>query len=1168
MPLYPKMFSGKMALDPHPLTIKEGDYGYAENITRVSVLEGDDNIITKIQSNVLLPYTLPAGVNKVIGNFPDTLRNKIYYFVWNSNGNNIILVYSLTTETTTELLQSKTDSAGVDILAFDPSWKINHIDIFHRDNGEGDLIFWTDGLNNPMFLNVQDAAANLYGSNWLLEYITVARRMPLLSPICSYVNDATVTINNLRKKLYQLRYRYVYKDFQKSTWSPYSKLFAPVNPDSVADDIDPTKNNRIDAIINTGGIDVLKIEVAARQSLDTTMSECFLIATLNKSTLSIPSNNVYTYSFYNDGSYNNIDLAESNLLFDYVPLRAYNQVLANGNILVYGNITEGYNFEETLNVTSTVSTLANTTTSALLLTQTDVDVLQFPAMPEDPGTGGIIFTFFGEPSTAVTVSITVSSPSTTFSYTILPGDTIADIIAGLAAAISGSGYSVFTATNATNVVPANSFIIFHTTIGLPITGTFAITYGAAAIADINIACWKHKSRYAFGLVYFDVNGVTNGVVTQISTMNLLMPELSTTGGLPMTIPIINFEINHKPPIWAFSYAWVRTNSLTFDNVLTCVTQGTEKDADFGYINITSNQINTNNLPSYDFKKGDRVRIAGQWIDGASGTVNMLDFQIVDFVTDPKKTDGTNLTGQYIKIPYNGAISLFGTTQNYFIEVYTPKQSVSATEQPFFEFGENYSVLQPYTVDRSHQGMLQDQISTGGGIRPAKFAFVRGDYYIRIRKMSINAANDTYDVWLINKSVSDNYPSELTGVGRPFVIDEFAKQQTFPITLRFGQAYQQNTSVNGINRFFYENFHESTDRSSGAVKKMFLDGRDLLLFQEFNVGVVPVYTQIIKDSTGNPLSADSDKLLNRTVYPYKGKYGIGNVPESFAYNKFSKFFIDPTKKVCIRLSQNGANELSVIYECDAFFKDILGAYNSNLNNGFGEAGQPYKGNPTVYGAYDTYTNRYICFLEEIKRYDGAGVLTFSQFPKTIVYNNNNGKSEGFESFLTNYPENAGFINTLLYTFEDGKLLLQNGTTYNEFNGEQKSSYITAIFNKDSFIKKTFNAIRYQAKTAWKNTLLADYTGGQNIDAIVTSFINPQTGFQQSSNIQADEYEFEEGLWCAAFQRDINSGSDAVLARLEGDFLQGFWIKIRFVDSTNQYNYLTNLIMAYQALNKTP
>ena len=312
----------------------------------------------------------------------------------------------------------------------------------------------------------------------------------------------------------------------------------------------------------------------------------------------------------------------------------------------------------------------------------------------------------------------------------------------------------------------------------------------------------------------------------------------------------------------------------------------------------------------------------------------------------------------------------------------------------------------------------------------------------------------------------------------------------------------------------------------------------------------------------------DQLLNKIQYPYKGKFGIGNVPESFAYNKFAKFFIDPNKKVCVRLSQNGLNEISVIYECDAFFKDILGAYNSSLNNGNAEAGQPYKGNPTIYGAYDTYTNRYIIFFEEIKRYDALGVLEFRQLPKTIVYNNNNGRSEGFESFITNFPENAGFINTLLYTFENGKLLLGNGTTYNTFNGFLKSSFITAIFNKDSFVKKTFNAIRYQAKTPWSSSQLADYSAFENIDAIVTSFYNPQTGYQQSSSLKLTDYEFQEGIWCTSFLRDLNSGADPVLALLEGDFLQGFWLKIKFIESTNQYNYITNLVMSYQALNKTP
>jgi hypothetical protein len=68
-----------------------------------------------------------------------------------------------------------------------------------------------------------------------------------------------------------------------------------------------------------------------------------------------------------------------------------------------------------------------------------------------------------------------------------------------------------------------------------------------------------------------------------------------------------------------------------------------------------------------------------------------------------------------------------------------------------------------------------------------------------------------------------------------------------------------------------------------------------VYQQFDVGVVPVLTQIVRDTAGNPLEANSDILLNKIMYPYGGRFGIGDVPESFAYGKSGKYFIDSSDK---------------------------------------------------------------------------------------------------------------------------------------------------------------------------------------------------------------------------------------------------------------------------------
>jgi hypothetical protein len=303
-----------------------------------------------VSGNTLITNaSLPAGTNQCIGSFYDGIRQRIIWFNWNSNGHNGIYQYNVKTGVVSALLISFVNSVD-DILEFDRDFPIASVVLLYTTENDGDILHWVARNNNPMKLNLKDAENNLYGANWLVDYLTVARPMPLIAPTCLYANDSSVTINNLRKKLYEFRYRWTYTDFTKSTWSPWSKLFAPANPDDIAKDIDPTKNNRIDVTINTGNADALTIEIAARQTQATDFSDPFLVETLNKADLSLLDNQLYTYSFFNNSSYPSIDVEESALLFDYVPRIANTLELLNGNVIVYGGILEGYDFDETLDV--------------------------------------------------------------------------------------------------------------------------------------------------------------------------------------------------------------------------------------------------------------------------------------------------------------------------------------------------------------------------------------------------------------------------------------------------------------------------------------------------------------------------------------------------------------------------------------------------------------------------------------------------------------------------------------------------------------------------------------------------------------------------------------------------------------------------------------------------
>lgn len=1133
MPSQVKIFNGKMNQDTELYRVPDIDYIDALNITRDAEGSGKDKVVSNIVGNKQVAYTLPLGVNKRIGSYPDLIRNRIYYFVWNSNGNHSILFYNKSNNTISKLLISKTDSSGVDILNFNPSWRINHVDIIYRD--EGDLIFWTDGLNRPFFINEKNAISGLYGTSWLLEYITVARRMPLIAPSCTYKNDTSVSINNLKKKLYQFRYRWVYTNFTKSTWSPYSKVFSPLNPDDIADEINQLKNNRIDVTINTGGADVLKIEIAARIVVDGGFSNCFSVEVVDKALLSLLNNQLYIYQFFNNKSYLFVDPKENLLLFDYVPQKAFAQANANGNTIEYAAITEGYDFDEILDVELTVDSIDFEFSSSLKI------AVIYQGVIVDPFTFYVgQLDFSGTPVVGDIYSINFNDPTLgliTISYTVIIGDNLFLIINAITALINAYPFTVSVLATVLLVPPSTTgFSIYITATPIPDVNTFrvvSITYdyfnSNLPTDGVNNSIYDHASLYSYGIVYFDQYGVTNGVITN-DLLQFTTPEINTSGLLTPKIPRMTLKINSRPPIWATNFSIVRTSNLTIQNLITTVSCSTQKDTTvppvYGYIEITNEQKNQNNFPVYEYLEGDRVRVIAR-VDDA--VIKVYDFPIVSLKTNPK-INGSVVNGDFLLIPYDAtALVNFGTVgyNNYYIQIYTPTVNTTLDQQVYYEFGETYNVLNPGTANRFHAGMTQDQTA----LLPAIFLFTRGDFYLRTRNLPYNAdLSNVKNTWVVDRSVSDKYPSLTNGNGRAFAIDLDARQQYFPTTIRFSQEYQQNTNINQTNRFYPENL-DDYDRSNGDIRKLFVEGRNLYVFQKFDVGVVPILTQIVKDTSGNPLEANSDILLNKIQYPYKGKYGIGDVPESFAYYRYAKYFFDNNKNVVCRLSQDGISELSVIYAMNAFFVDKGKWFRKDLNNGIVPIGQVYTGDPTIYGVFDYFTNKYIISLEEIKRYSNPTTLSFRQDPYTLVFSETRDSTEGFECFTSYYPEGMSSLGTQLVSFKNGSLWTHDNPVFCNFFGQQYSCHITVVLNANMLDKKTWLTITEDSNVVWECPEITTQLESYGI-------------VKQQSNLITSDFAKLEGVYHAHFLRDLNSIGGLVA----GDTLKGQYIVIKLKVNT--------------------
>ena len=1036
------------------------------------------------------------STNQCIGSHYDELKQRVFYFNYNSSGYNGIYSYDVKANTIAPLLISFVDSQE-DIFGFDPKYPIASINILYRNEEEGDILHWTDRNNRPMKLNIKEALAvgKTYGTAWKKEYLNVARKMPIIAPVCQYGDTPNATANNLKSKLFQFSYRWVYKDNTKSTWSPWSKLFTPFNIQDLNTDSDPSKNNVITVEYNTGGRDCNKIEISARESIANTFSDRMNVAVIKKGTT--PDNISAYYSFYNDGNYPFADAAEGIQLFDYVPKKANTQELLNGNILAYGGITEGNTYNGPISVTKTVTNSSSGANTAISATSIQ-------------SSSDWIFSFIGTPVVGdridIDISLTVIQEqynyyTYTFSYTTVLNDTATTVRDYFRDAINANA-RLNTLNSGTN-----GFKVYYdqgvSDDGI-VTGGIVITLANGQIAtDVNISAYKHSSTYKFGLVYFDEFGVTNGVITddvmKVSTPKLYTDSTNKLGTSAIGAPKIEFQISHAPPSWAKSFSFVRTRNLSVSNFVWATTNGLFKDENYGYINIAAYNANKDGFTPYEYQKGDRIRIYG--------VVDAVDLQVDIPILDVQTAEpaiGKGI-GYWLKVPYESSnMSNWATsTSVYLVEPYTPFYNSSDEDQVYYEFGENYYLITDSNGNLSHGSDIQSQI-IGAGARPAKYSLYRGDVY--------NRKKGLYNV--TDMSVSDKFNSKIDGNGRAFVIDEYAKEIYYPTLIRYSGSYEQNTNINNTNRFAAANLDEY-DRQKGDIQRFKIRGQQLKVFQSRACGIVPILQNVLQTADGGSVVSQSTEILNNIQY-YQGDYGIGEQYCSLASSANADYFTDPILGCQVRLAADGMTSISEIYKAHFFLTDKIAKYQKTINaDKFGNGGYA-----KILGVYDSFEEEFITVMQ------GSGsTVTDYTFGFSEPRN-------AYSAFYDYNPEWITVAGNVIISWKNGELWVHNNTTaYANFYGVQQTPSIKLIFNQSPDIKKHYNTLTTLGNTTWTAPLASD---------IVTNMNN-------NSKLLSTDFKIKDDKYHASFKRDINS----VGGLYGGKVLKGSWLELN-LKATNPQN----------------
>jgi len=332
--------------------LPNGQYVDALNVRLGSTEETEVGSVENTKGNVALTTLEYDGIAlsssaRCIGAFEDGGNETIYWFIHDgdypsspTNTIDLIVSYNVQTQVITYHVISISDDTGSGTkLNFNPSYLITGISLV-----DSKLLFFTDNINPPRFINVQrnypNPVANIDGFD--AESLLVIKKPPRTSPSLQFISAASQN-NFLEDRFVCFAYRYQYADGEFSATSQFSEPAFIPSPFSY--DFGVGLNEGMLNAINvanirydSGGPLVVAIELLWK---DMNNGSIRVIEKLDKSLLNITDNTEYTYEFSDSKIFTVLPSSEILRLYDNVPRLAQAQTLM-GNRLIYGNYLEQY----------------------------------------------------------------------------------------------------------------------------------------------------------------------------------------------------------------------------------------------------------------------------------------------------------------------------------------------------------------------------------------------------------------------------------------------------------------------------------------------------------------------------------------------------------------------------------------------------------------------------------------------------------------------------------------------------------------------------------------------------------------------------------------------------------------------------------------------------------
>lgn len=989
--------------------MRSGDSDYRLNILIGE--DGSNGVITNLKGNEVVSYDLGnSNTYFVLGSCYDALTRNVYYFIfsqpYDTTGSddyeydNRLLQFNEDDETITLIFRDTKNYFGLDParpmrdpfvlgnwLFFNPQTsEPKMIDLIMAVNYTrcywgteptyyvydatetyyyGDKVAYYGGL----FLALTSVAvgqtpvthpakweriSNVYQNESFLQFdsefryaFNVIKQPPAHRPICYYGTDTERSFNNVKGVVFRFTHRYKYHDNTYSKFGAYSDITLPPEDESYNGEVanNDISNNYISVKIPLFSAALIKdIEIV----FQVIGGNWRLAKIVGRRDLELITESYYTYNFYNDESYPEIDDTYINISHDSVPQTANAQEIINKNILCYGGCTEGFanlakedidvdltpeivEFEVGEGARSYGGLIYDAATDVIYQYQDDplnADIIQYAY---------VIIDFQNAYDAGVSVGdvfrITIDDASFFYILTDADDDSVQDLVVALVNYVSSlRPLPVFVdPTDDSSMIIESAYGVTEINIG---KAAFYNTGLGVSVHLIKERGFKTGAWHPFCIFYYDeslrrwdaqaAKEKDDGAVAwEINGTTVYVPLLAEYSPTPTGLNCkwnINWEVRHLPPegakYWRWGYAgnslcsyFVRYIIDDDDPIGDVAVGSADEPLNTTYINIkplqtlkTTDETDWNKFPNshidpYSWELGDRIRFvtaAASADDIGTPLDAVYDYEILaQNITDHKI---------YIKdFDYAKA----GVGAQSLVEIYRPLKR--NTETVFYELGEIIPIVEDSSGNLVHGSTSPDNNQDYGLGIAATGVFTAGDVYHILRTPSCPIEDiEGYiheSMWYSDFYDSDDWDKGKTG-------EETLFGQRYLNIVRYSQPYLANTQINGLSTFDGGGYKELND-VYGNIMRIIEIGDTLKVYQRKKPSSILIGRTEYQDAAGNVNVAISERILGAIRYSTTN-YGT-EFPESISRNNRYVYGFDIYNGVIWRDSANGIFPISGRYE---------------------------------------------------------------------------------------------------------------------------------------------------------------------------------------------------------------------------------------------------------------